>query len=141
MKRKTILVITITILTAIILTGCRNQEEENTEEVTRIENVPPEDIVDEVEEIVRSQAAQMFNSRWQGFAHTPQTPASIRALLNQVNSNNTIDVNRPIELTGITEPSNANMYNVNFEYDEQGFINEINITICPICPPRGNPLQ
>ena len=97
--------------------------------------------LDNAQNQVESQAVQMFNAQWEGFAARTQGGAQIRNMINQVNTHNARDAERGITLTKNDEPlsrdglgaysssdiSSDGSFDVTATRDEDGFITELNI--------------
>ena len=73
------------------------------------------------------QLISIFNSRLSGY-EGEQRGTSVKALLNSIESSNGINYEHTIDVNySIEDIDSSATYNVSFDYDEEGYINRVNI--------------
>ena len=88
------------------------------------------DALDDATKEVEVQAKEMFNMKFTGYEGKGQRASAVKALITMVISSNS-DNSTQVELKGITDISEVESkktYNVDFNYNSVGYINEIVIT-------------
>lgn len=69
---------------------------------------------------------QAFNSQFEAYAGTSVRGSNVRLLMSKIQQNNSMEEDRNIEIIGVTrsEVNSAKTYNVKFNYDSKGLINQ-----------------
>jgi len=102
----------------------------NQSELESSNEVGTGDVIDDIKQM----EIDSFNAIYESYEGTERSASQIKALLSQIEINNTTtDNERKIILnnTGVTnsqEVDNEKKYNVELSYDDEGYINEIKIT-------------
>jgi len=92
------------------------------------------DILDDVEDATNNMAIETFNSMFTMYEGLDLTGAQIKSLISKVESSNETNTEHIVTLsdegiTDIEQVESDKQYNIELFYDDDGYVNEISITI------------
>lgn len=108
----------------VLLTGCGEQQPTPADAAGVVIMNQAQDFVDNSK--MSEAEIQAFNSQFEAYAGTSVRGSYVRLLMTKIEQKNSTEDDRNIEITGITrsEVNSAKTYNVKFNYDSKGLINQ-----------------